>query len=73
MCPVLALIMADLDDFFAKKDKKKTKSSKKFITADEIVKSLEESKKSDKYAKKDDQPTQNIDSNSTEDIQQIVS
>lgn len=43
--------MADLDDFFAKKDKKKSKG-KKFATADEIAKKLEETgKKSDKLKK----------------------
>lgn len=36
--------MADLDDFFAKKDKKKTKKPK-FLTAEELVKNLEESSK----------------------------
>jgi acyl-ACP thioesterase len=39
--------MADLDDFFAKKDKKKSKT-KKFTTPEEIVKRLEDtSKKND--------------------------
>lgn len=37
--------MAELDDFFAKKDKKKGKSKAKFVTADELVKNLEEVKK----------------------------
>lgn len=37
--------MAELDDFFAKKDKKKGKSKTKFVTADELVKNLEEVKK----------------------------
>lgn len=36
--------MADLDDFFAKKDKKKAKKPK-FLTAEELVKNLEESSK----------------------------
>lgn len=36
--------MADLDDFFAKKDKKKTKKPK-FLTAEELVKNLEETSK----------------------------
>ncbi|KAL7737589.1 hypothetical protein ACLKA6_007703 [Drosophila palustris] len=39
--------MAELDDFFAKKDKKKSKTKGKFITADELVKNLEECKKSE--------------------------
>ncbi|XP_037715556.1 protein CDV3 homolog isoform X2 [Drosophila subpulchrella] len=34
--------MAELDDFFAKKDKKKGKKTTKFVTADELVKSLED-------------------------------
>ena len=38
--------MADLDSFFAKKDKKKVKG-KKFTTSDEIAKRLEESEKKD--------------------------
>lgn len=36
--------MADLDDFFAKKDRKKSKA-KKFLTADELVKNLEDTLK----------------------------
>ncbi|XP_037948639.1 protein CDV3 homolog [Teleopsis dalmanni] len=36
--------MADLDDFFAKKDKKKSKA-KKFTTADDVVKNLEDTSK----------------------------
>lgn len=36
--------MADLDDFFAKKDKKKSKKPK-FLTAEELVKNLEETKR----------------------------
>lgn len=36
--------MADLDDFFAKKDRKKTKG-KKFATPDELVKKLEDTTK----------------------------
>lgn len=37
--------MAELDDFFAKKDKKKGKKPTKFVTADELVKSLEDGSK----------------------------
>ncbi|XP_016947787.1 protein CDV3 homolog isoform X3 [Drosophila biarmipes] len=37
--------MAELDDFFAKKDKKKGKKTTKFVTADELVKSLEDGSK----------------------------
>lgn len=45
--------MADLDDFFAKKDRKKNKNLKKFSTADEVAKKLEDNKKPDKIVKKD--------------------
>lgn len=44
--------MADLDDFFAKKDRKKSKG-KKFTTADEIAKKLEESGKRTEKTKKE--------------------
>lgn len=44
--------MADLDDFFAKKDKKKSKG-KKFATADEIAKKLEETGKKTEKSKKE--------------------
>ncbi|KRT81411.1 hypothetical protein AMK59_5010 [Oryctes borbonicus] len=44
--------MADLDDFFAKKDRKKSKS-KKFSTTEEMAKKLEEPKKNEKPTKKD--------------------
>ncbi|XP_046403193.1 protein CDV3 homolog isoform X2 [Ischnura elegans] len=44
--------MADLDDFFAKKDKRKAKG-KKFTTADEIAKKLEETGKKTKDTKKE--------------------
>ncbi|XP_017045160.1 protein CDV3 homolog isoform X2 [Drosophila ficusphila] len=37
--------MAELDDFFAKKDKKKSKNKTKFVTADELVKNLEDGSK----------------------------
>lgn len=36
--------MADLDDFFAKKDRKKSKT-KKFATSDELAKKLEDTTK----------------------------
>lgn len=51
--------MADLDDFFAKKDRKKSKSVKKFATADELAKKLDDPKqqKSDVRPKKE-RPTQ---------------
>ncbi|XP_018320158.1 protein CDV3 homolog [Agrilus planipennis] len=45
--------MADLDDFFAKKDRKKSKG-KKFTTTEEVAKKLEDtSKKTDKPTKKE--------------------
>jgi hypothetical protein len=44
--------MADLDDFFAKKDRKKAKG-KKFTTTDEIAKKLEETGKKIEKSKKD--------------------
>ncbi|KAG8236473.1 hypothetical protein J437_LFUL016973 [Ladona fulva] len=44
--------MADLDNFFAKKDKRKAKG-KKFTTADEIAKKLEETGKKSKDVKKE--------------------
>lgn len=46
--------MADLDDFFAKKDRKKSKSTKKFATTEEVAKKLEDNvKKTDKTTKKE--------------------
>lgn len=48
--------MADLDDFFAKKDRKKSKGTKKFTTTDEVAKKLEDTastKKNEKTVKKD--------------------
>lgn len=52
-------IMADLDDFFAKKDRKKTKT-KKFATPDEFVKKLEDTTKRNEVVKprKEPQSTQ---------------
>lgn len=44
--------MADLDDFFAKKDKKKAKSKPKFLTAEELVKNLEDTSKREAKQKK---------------------
>lgn len=51
--------MADLDDFFAKKDRKKTKT-KKFATPDELVKKLEDTTKRNEVVKprKEPQSTQ---------------
>lgn len=45
--------MADLDDFFAKKDRKKNKSTKKFSTTDEIAKKLEDNAKKTEKVKKE--------------------
>lgn len=39
--------MADLDDFFAKRDKKKNKT-KKFLSSEELAKQLEQNVKEDK-------------------------
>lgn len=49
--------MADLDDFFAKKDRKKSKGTKKFSTTEEVAKKLEDTtaKKNEKPQKKDRQ------------------
>lgn len=43
--------MADLDDFFAKKDKKKGKT-KKFLSSEELVKQLSEQAAKEKELKK---------------------
>lgn len=48
--------MADLDDFFAKKDKKKSKKPK-FLTAEELVKNLEETKREIVAKAKKSEPT----------------
>lgn len=50
--------MADLDDFFAKKDRKKSKSVKKFATADELAKKLEEPKQKTDVRPKKERPVQ---------------
>lgn len=44
--------MADLDDFFRKKDRKKSKG-KKFLTTEEIAKKLEETGKKTEKSKKE--------------------
>lgn len=49
--------MADLDDFFAKKDRKKTKS-KKFATPDELAKKLEDTTKKNEVKPKPQSATQ---------------
>ncbi|XP_017120443.1 protein CDV3 homolog isoform X3 [Drosophila elegans] len=48
--------MAELDDFFAKKDKKKSKKTTKFVTADELVKSLEDGSKREVVKPKKPEP-----------------
>ncbi|KAJ8934610.1 hypothetical protein NQ318_002954 [Aromia moschata] len=48
--------MADLDDFFAKKDRKKSKSTKKFTTTDEVAKKLEDNAKKTEKIKKERAP-----------------
>ncbi|XP_026473211.1 protein CDV3 homolog [Ctenocephalides felis] len=51
--------MGNLDDFFAKKDRKKSKTVKKFSTADEIAKKMDDStKKSDTKTKKESEEPQ---------------
>lgn len=48
--------MADLDDFFAKKDRKKSKTTKKFSTTDEVAKKLEDTAKKTEKLKKERVP-----------------
>lgn len=65
--------MADLDDFFAKKDRKKSKG-KKFATADEIAKKLEETGKRNEKIKKEKQLLQSLggtDGDNPNNIQQV--
>lgn len=50
--------MADLDDFFAKKDRKKSKAVKKFATADELAKKLEDTKQKTETRPKKERPAQ---------------
>ncbi|XP_045782523.1 protein CDV3 homolog [Maniola jurtina] len=50
--------MADLDDFFAKKDRKKSKSVKKFTTTDELAKKLDDPKQKPEVRPKKDRPPQ---------------
>ncbi|XP_076180120.1 protein CDV3 homolog [Ptiloglossa arizonensis] len=60
--------MADLDDFFAKKDRKKAKG-KKFTTTDEIAKKLEETGKRLEKSKMKDKPV-NPESEETQQIEE---
>lgn len=63
--------MADLDDFFAKKDKKKSKG-KKFATAEELAKKLEDtSKKSDLLKRKDRTNVTNIDGEESSTLEPV--
>lgn len=48
--------MADLDDFFAKKDRKKSKTTKKFATTEEVAKKLEDTAKKSEKVKKERVP-----------------
>lgn len=48
--------MADLDDFFAKKDRKKSKTNKKFSTTDEVAKKLEDTARKTEKLKKERAP-----------------
>lgn len=48
--------MADLDDFFAKKDRKKNKSTKKFSTTEDVAKKLEDNAKKTEKVKKERAP-----------------
>ncbi|XP_059062549.1 protein CDV3 homolog [Achroia grisella] len=50
--------MADLDDFFAKKDRKKSKAVKKFATADEVAKKMDDPKQKPDVRPKKERPTQ---------------
>ncbi|XP_022817134.1 protein CDV3 homolog [Spodoptera litura] len=50
--------MADLDDFFAKKDRKKSKAIKKFATADELAKKLDDPKQKSDVRPKKERPVQ---------------
>ncbi|CAG9573316.1 unnamed protein product [Danaus chrysippus] len=59
--------MADLDDFFAKKDRKKSKSVKKFATADELAKKLEDSKQKSDVRPKKDRPQEGEEANRAEE------
>lgn len=48
--------MADLDDFFAKKDRKKNKTTKKFATTEEVAKKLEDTAKKTNEKPKKEKP-----------------
>ncbi|CAG9813781.1 unnamed protein product [Phaedon cochleariae] len=54
--------MADLDDFFAKKDRKKSKTTKKFATTEEVAKKLEDTARKTEKQKKERVPEGEVDS-----------
>lgn len=62
--------MADLDDFFAKKDRKKAKG-KKFTTTEEIAKKLEETGKRVEKPKPKEKPA-NQEEGAEEEAQPVV-
>ena len=62
--------MADLDDFFAKKDKKKSKT-KKFLTPEEVVKKLEDTSKKVEQQAQASKPLRKVDQETTEPIEQV--
>ncbi|CAH0770940.1 unnamed protein product [Bemisia tabaci] len=55
--------MADLDDFFAKKDRKKSKTTKKFTTTDDLAKKLEETSKKTEKLKKEKMTASSVPTN----------
>lgn len=64
--------MADLDDFFAKKDRKKAKG-KKFTTTEEIAKKLEETgKKAEKPKPKEPIKPLNVEGSGDESQPRVV-
>lgn len=58
--------MADLDDFFAKKDRKRNKNSKKFSTTEEVAKKLEDNAKKTEIKKKPERPVDGDEPNTPE-------
>lgn len=59
--------MADLDNFFAKKDRKKTKGGQKFATSDNMATSQEELQKKQEKQKKDRVLLQSLHSSENDD------
>lgn len=62
--------MADLDDFFAKKDRKKSKS-KKFLTNEELAKKLEDTTRKTETKPRKERPIDS-DEPDTEDVVSIL-